>query len=123
MWSQRAARAMTIARPDAEVLTSHGLACDQVTVVPNGVDLSARVKKGNPSGYPARGKVVCFVGNMGYAPNEEGALWFIQSIWPKVKAAVPDAVFMAVGGTPRKILQRYDNGKDIWVMGWVPQVE
>jgi glycosyltransferase involved in cell wall biosynthesis len=123
MWSQRAAQAMTIAQPDAGVLTSHGLASDRVMVVPNGVDLSARVKKGKPLGYPAKGKVVCFVGNMGYAPNEEGALWFIRSIWPKVKKAVPDAVLMAVGGTPRKGLQQYHNGTDLFVTGWVPQVE
>jgi glycosyltransferase involved in cell wall biosynthesis len=123
MWSQRAAQAITIAQPDAEVLTHHGLGKDRVTVIPNGVDLSAKMKKGKPAGYPASGKVVCFVGNMGYAPNEEGALWFIQSVWPRVKTAVPDAVLMAVGGTPRKILQRYHNGTDVLVTGWVPEVE
>ncbi len=123
MWSQRASQAITIAQPDADVLTSHGLAKDKITVVPNGVDLSARVKKGKPSGYPAKGKVACFVGNMGYAPNEEGALWFIRSVWPRVKKAVPDAVFMAVGGTPRKVLWEYHNGTDVLVTGWVPQVE
>jgi len=123
MWSKRAVQAITIAQPDADVLTSHGLAKDKITVVPNGVDLSARVKKGKPSGYPAKGKVACFVGNMGYAPNEEGALWFIRSVWPRVKKAVPDAVFMAVGGTPRKVLWEYHNGTDVLVTGWVPQVE
>ncbi|HXL72822.1 MAG TPA: hypothetical protein VN963_04270, partial [bacterium] len=35
MWSQRAAQAMTIAQPDADVLTHHGLNEDQVTVIPN----------------------------------------------------------------------------------------
>jgi glycosyltransferase involved in cell wall biosynthesis len=122
-WSQRASRAVTIAQPDADILIGYGLDADQITVIPNGVDLSAKVKKGKPAGYPARGKVVCFVGNMGYAPNEEGALWFIQSVWPRVKAAVPDAVLMAVGGTPRKILKRYHNGTDLLVTGWVPEVE
>jgi glycosyltransferase involved in cell wall biosynthesis len=122
-WSRMAAQAVTIAQPDADILTSHGLDADQITVIPNGVDLSAKLKKGKPVGFPAGGKVVCFVGNMGYAPNEEGALWFIQVVWPRVKAAVPDAVFMAVGGTPRKILKRYHNGTDLLVTGWVPEVE
>jgi len=123
MWSQRAARAITIAQPDADILISHGLDVGQITVISNGVDLSAKIKKGKPDGYPSKGKVVCFVGNMGYAPNEEGALWFIQSVWPQVKAAVPDAFFMAVGGTPRKVLKRYHNGTDLFVTGWVPEVE
>jgi polysaccharide biosynthesis protein PslH len=101
MWSQRAAQAITIAQPDADVMTHHGLKKSQVTVVPNGVDLSGRVK-GKPKNFPAGGKTVCFVGNMGYASNEEGALWFMKSVWPRVKKAVPEAVFLAVGGTPRK---------------------
>ncbi len=123
MWSQKASQSITIARPDAMILTHHGLGEDQVMVIPNGVDLSARVKKGKPAGFPSRGKAVCFVGNMGYASNEEGALWFIKSVWPRVKAEVPDAVFMAVGGTPRKSLRQYHNGTDLFVTGWVPQVE
>lgn len=121
-WSDKAAQALLIAQPDADVLIKHGLEPDKITVIPNGVDLSASYKKAKTD-YPHRAKVVCFVGNMGYAPNEEGALWFLRNVWPQVKRAVPEAVFVAVGGSPRKALREYDNGNDVLVTGWVPQVE
>jgi len=121
-WSEKAAQALVIAQPDADILMSHGLAKDQITVIPNGVDLSASYKKAKTD-YPDRAKVVCFVGNMGYAPNEEGALWFLRNVWPQVKRAVPEAVFAAVGGSPRNALREYHNGNDVLVTGWVPQVE
>jgi len=121
-WSERAAQVMTIAQPDADVLIVNGLAKNKITVIPNGVDLKPLYKKA-PSAYPDKAKVVCFVGNMGYAPNEEGALWFMKNVWPQVKAAVPDAVFAAVGGSPRKVLREYHNGYDLLVTGWVPHVE
>ncbi len=121
-WSGMTAKAIVVAQPDADVLMTNGLAKNKVTVIPNGVDLKSLYIKGK-SVYPAKAKVVCFVGNMGYAPNEEGALWFIKNVWPQVKAAVPEAVFAAVGGTPRKVLREYHNGYDLLVTGWVPHVE
>jgi len=121
-WSQMAAQAVLIARPDADVLMSRGLPIDKITVIPNGVDLRPVSQKGK-SVYQDKRKIVCFVGNMGYAPNEEGALWFIKNIWPRVKAAVPGVLFAAVGGNPRKVLRTYHNGDDLWVTGWVPEVE
>jgi glycosyltransferase involved in cell wall biosynthesis len=96
---------------------------DQVTVIPNGVEFK-RVSKAKKSQIYPKGKpVVCFVGNMGYAANEDGALWFLKKVWPGVKKQAPSAVFAAVGGYPRKALQRHHNGRDVLVTGWVPQIE
>ncbi len=121
-WPNQAAMTTIISQADANVLIGNGLEEEKITVVPNGVDLSgAEFKAKNV--YPAKTPVVCFVGNMGYAPNEEGALWFIRTVWPLVKAKVPNAVFAAVGGSPRKILKKYHNGKDLLVTGYVPEVE
>lgn len=119
-WPRRAAMTTIISEADSRVIVGNGLAEDKITVVPNGVDLSFKSgRKVYPTGRP----VVCFVGNMGYAPNEEGALWFLNMVWPLVKAKVPKALFAAVGGSPRKVLRRYHDGKDVLVTGWVPQVE
>jgi glycosyltransferase involved in cell wall biosynthesis len=60
---------------------------------------------------------------MGYAPNEDGALWFLNKVWPLVKREMPKAVFAAVGGQPREALLQFQNGDDVLVTGWVPEIE
>jgi glycosyltransferase involved in cell wall biosynthesis len=121
-WSEKAQQAILTSEADAEVLRQAGLAGDKITVIPNGVEAPQR-RKDERLVYPHEVPVVCFVGNMGYAPNEDGAVWFLKSVWPKVKAAVPDAVFAAVGGQPRHRLQRFHNSQDVLVTGWVPEIE
>jgi glycosyltransferase involved in cell wall biosynthesis len=122
-WVSKVTQATIISPLDRDVLVTNGQAEDKIAVVPNGVDLAALKVRSVKNVYPSKIPVVCFVGNMGYAPNEEGALWFIRTVWPLVKAKVPHAIFAAVGGTPRRALQRFHNGKDILVTGWVPDIE
>jgi glycosyltransferase involved in cell wall biosynthesis len=121
-WSEKAVQAVLTSATDAAVLHQAGLARDRMTVVPNGVDRPIGAKSGRLV-YPHQAPVVCFVGNMGYAPNEDGAVWFLKSVWPKVKAAVPGAVFAAVGGQPRPRLRNFHNGQDVLVTGWVPEMD
>jgi glycosyltransferase involved in cell wall biosynthesis len=122
-WAQRAAQAIVISQADAGELVALGVRAEKLTVIPNGVPARSRKKFLKPDGYLKDSPVVCFSGNMGYLPNEDGALWFLREIWPLVKQAVPQAVFMAVGGQPRKVLRKWDNGRDIRVTGWVPEIE
>ncbi len=121
-WTERAARTVVISETDAQVLRENGASADKVTVIPNGVDFQKAGGSKTKRVY-ASDQVVCFVGNMGYAPNEDGAIWFLKKIWPLVKKEVPGAVFAAVGGAPRKTLTKYHTGKDVLVTGWVPFVE
>jgi polysaccharide biosynthesis protein PslH len=122
-WGEKAFQTLIISESDAQVLRELGLPKEKITVIPNGADQKKILKAKRPPIYPAGGKVVCFVGNMGYAANEDGALWFLKKAWPRVKKAVPEAVFAAVGGQPRKRLLKFHNGSDVFVTGWVPEVE
>ncbi len=68
----------------------------KITVVPNGVDLeyfSFRPYGGNEKG-------LVFIGSMDWLPNEDGMLFFIEAIWPKVKAVLPDLRLSIVGRSP-----------------------
>lgn len=122
-WTEHSYQSIVISEPDAQALRDEGAPADKITVIPNGVELK-RVGKAKRVGvYAAKRAIVCFVGNMGYAANEDGALWFLKKVWPLVKQAVPRAVFAAVGGQPRKALRQFHNGDDILVTGWVPQIE
>jgi sugar transferase (PEP-CTERM/EpsH1 system associated) len=73
----------------------------RVVVVPNGVDVGAF----RPSGPPVDNPVVVFCGVMDYAPNDAGVRWFIDAVWPKVRAARPDARFVVIGGGATRELQ------------------
>ncbi len=120
-WARRSAQSTVISEQDAKTLLENGAPLDKVQIVPNGVSIGRKVSSKNVA-YPKGRPVVCFVGNMGYAPNEEGALWFLKHIWPKVKAHIPNALFAAVGGSPRKKLKKFHDGQNILVTGWVPDV-
>ncbi|HTC19728.1 MAG TPA: glycosyltransferase [bacterium] len=122
-WTERAYQSTIISESDAQVLREQGAPAGQVTVIPNGVEFKRVSKSKKMEIYPKDKPVVCFVGNMGYAANEDGALWFLKKVWPRIKQQAPSAVFAAVGGYPRKALQRHHNGRDVLVTGWVPQIE
>ena len=121
-WSERAHQSILISEGDAQVLREQGLPAEKMTVIPNGVE-SKSGKSPRPTAYPDKTPVVSFVGNMGYAPNEDGAVWFLEKVWPLIKLRVPGAVFAAVGGQPRERLRKFHNGNDILVTGWVPEIE
>ncbi len=44
--------------------------------------------------------IVLFTGHLGHPPNVDAVLYFLDSIWPGVRARVPGAVFQAVGCLP-----------------------
>ena len=123
-WSNRAAATLLISERDAEALVSIGVSPEKVQVVPNGVSLTPVSKnKKRPDLYPAGQPVVCFAGNMGYFPNEDGILWFHEKVWPLVKQSVPNALLAAVGGQPRARLKRRAKPGEFIVTGWVPEIE
>ncbi len=41
-----------------------------------------------------------FVGGFVHGPNVDGVLWFVSNVWPKVKAAVPEARLTIAGSNP-----------------------
>jgi glycosyltransferase involved in cell wall biosynthesis len=43
---------------------------------------------------------VLFLGGMHWPPNADGARWFAQASWPRVRACLPHAEFWAVGKQP-----------------------
>jgi sugar transferase (PEP-CTERM/EpsH1 system associated) len=69
----------------------------RVEIVPNGVDSARLTDVGNVQ----RGDDhVVFCGVMNYAPNVEGVLWFVRTIWPEVRKRRPNARFTIVGSDP-----------------------
>jgi glycosyltransferase involved in cell wall biosynthesis len=54
------------------------------------------------AGAPALppGPTVLFVGAMARTFNQQGVRWFLEQVWPRVLAEVPEARFVVAGGNP-----------------------
>ena len=59
-----------------------------------------------------------YVGSLDYSPNEDGLLWFLDNVFPKVKEEFPDIVFQIIGKNPSARVKAFasDNVK---VLGYV----
>jgi sugar transferase (PEP-CTERM/EpsH1 system associated) len=90
-----------------------------VQVMPNGVELE-RLRPIAPPSDQAR---VVFCGVMSYAPNAEGMTWFIEHVWPLVRATRPDATLTVVGLDPSQAFRALcAPDASITVTGRVPDV-
>lgn len=86
--------------------------------VPNSVAL--------PNAQRARPKrdanLALFIGYFGHSPNRDGALWFLEAIWPIVRAAIPDARIAIVGGMAPHELTVLAGKDGIEFCGVVPSI-
>ncbi len=86
-------------------------------VIPNGVDLDYF----SPSLDRIRPNSLVFTGSMNYYPNADGAVYFLQEIFPLILHEVPGATITVVGNGPPKSLLRL-RARNIEVTGFVPDV-
>lgn len=86
-------------------------------IIPNGVDSTYF----HANGQDPEPKSLVFTGSMRYIPNSDGALHFIDNIWPLIERAVPDVKLYIVGDGPPPALQRKQSGRII-VTGFVDDV-
>ncbi len=93
--AQRYSAVTTVSEPDRDMFVKN-YGCEQVTVVPNGVDeryftpVKAEIKPGS----------MVFTGSMDWRPNQDGARYFIEEIFPLIKRQIPAASFTVVGRKP-----------------------
>jgi polysaccharide biosynthesis protein PslH len=114
---ERFALNIMVSRLDAEVLSR---ACPGIrtVVIPNGVDTDYFAPRPG-SETPA----VIYTGGMQMFANRDAVDWFLEAIWPKLKAAVPGIKFLAVGQRPSaKVLAASALDPDIEAPGFVPDV-
>ncbi len=91
-----------------------------VYVLPNSIHIPSSADQSIVQ--PVNNHQVVFVATMNYWPNAQGALMFLKEIWPKVKAAVPDAEVKLVGRGPSAELRAFDGRDGIHVIGEVDAV-
>lgn len=68
---------------------------ENVSVVQNGIDLDHY----RPLPDPLKQTIV-LIGSLDYRPNKDAVRWFIESIWPRVRADMPEANMLVIGRCP-----------------------
>lgn len=90
----------------------------QVDVIPNGMEL--------PESEPKRKEReahLVYTGLISWRPNEDAVLYFLEAIYPRIKAKVPGVTFSVVGKGPCSQIQDLARKDDsITVTGFVDRV-
>ena len=68
---------------------------------------------------PAGPPTLLFVGAMSRDHNVTGVLWFLDQVWPRILAELPDARFVIVGKDPPPELRARADGARVEVTGFV----
>lgn len=88
----------------------------RVEVFCNGAEVDDRaVLEGHQDG----GRTLVFLGTMNYQPNEDAALFFVESVFPFVRRQVSDVRFIIAGKSPSARVLALNNGRDVRVTGYV----
>jgi glycosyltransferase involved in cell wall biosynthesis len=82
-------RVITVSAEDAAGLPGPS------TVVPNGVD----EQRFTPTPLPTAPRML-FIGRLDFDPNVDGICWFVRTVFPLIRRAVPDATIDVVGRQP-----------------------
>ncbi|MCO6495528.1 MAG: glycosyltransferase [Bacteroidetes bacterium] len=78
------------------LINKHGLS--NIRVFPNGVDIDT-FSSGSGHDYSGNQNLL-FTGNMNYAPNVDGVLYFVKEIFPIILKKQPQARFIIAGQKP-----------------------
>jgi glycosyltransferase involved in cell wall biosynthesis len=65
---------------------------------------------------------VLFVGGFAHAPNVDAVHFLCGTIWPRVRALLPDARLFVVGADPPAEIAAYASSEGVAIMGYVPDL-
>jgi len=108
---------IVVSDADAEILSgiSPGI---RTVVIPNGVDVDyfrPRVDEET--------EAVIHAGGMQMFANRDAVDWFLDQMWPRIKAAVPGVRFIGVGSRPSaRLLDAATTDPQVEAPGFVPDV-
>ena len=74
--------------------------------------------------YADTAKKLMYVGFLGWEPNSQGLLWFIEEVWPLLVKRHPDLLFDIVGKNPdQRLQQAVAPHRGITLKGFVPDLQ
>jgi glycosyltransferase involved in cell wall biosynthesis len=90
-----------------------------IVTIPIPVDKTYFAPMPDETVVPSR---ILFTGMMNHPPNVDAACFFARDVFPRVKAAIPDAEFWIVGRDPAPEVQALSTRPDVVVTGLVPDI-
>ncbi len=90
-----------------------------IELLPNGVD-TQQFKPGKHD-Y-SHNETLLFTGNMDYDPNVDAVIYFVDEILPTIVKAFPNVKFVIAGQRPIEKVKALDNGKNVFVTGFIPDL-
>ncbi len=115
-------RVLAVSPADATALARQALHLShRITLLPNGVDPAywSREALFDEDDAPLKADTLVFDGSMDFRPNVDAVIWFVQEVWPRVKARRPQAEFYIVGRNPLPAVEALGNLPGITVTGAV----
>jgi len=100
-----------VSKIDKEYINNHN-----VKVIPVGVDIQVK------NNYKQSDTII-FTGNMGYFPNQDAVKWFIDNCLKLIIKKIPDIRFVVVGKNPPQFLRQLNDGKNIFIKGFVESIQ
>jgi len=95
----------------------------KVHAIRNGVDAEFfSADRTLPSPFDPAARPLVFTGMMDYWANVDGAKWFAEHVFPRIRRAVPAAEFWVVGASPTPAVQGLSGRPGVRVTGRVPDV-
>jgi glycosyltransferase involved in cell wall biosynthesis len=88
-------------------------------IVPNGTNIVKEIDI-NTVGHSPK---MLFVGSLDWYPNQNGIIWFMDNIFPKLKANIPNITLTIVGRNPNAIFKKYKYDDKIKIIGYVRSVD
>lgn len=111
-------RVLAVSETDRAVFASF-LDPGKLTVIPTGVD----VDYFQPMPGEEVANSLVFTGSMDWLPNEDGILYFVETILPLIKQQCPDVHLEVVGRSPSRTLQSLaEREKNVRLTGWVEDI-
>ena len=80
-----------------------------------------QVPPGPPPSITGRAGLL-FVGGFWHAPNGDALVWFVEHVWPSIRARAPGIVFRIAGSDPTPEVQALGRLPGIEVLGYVPDL-
>jgi len=103
-----------ISKPDRELIPHPGR--ERIEIILNGVDYEYFKPMDVKKEYD-----IVFIGNMGYPPNVNAAIYLAQEVLPLVLKQNPDAKLLLAGATPHPNVLALKSDK-VEVTGWVKDI-
>lgn len=117
-WEQRAYqkfhRHIVISKQDEQSIINDS--SQTISIVPNGVDLEHFKPKPQSKKYD-----LVFVGNMGYSPNIQAAIYLVEKVYPLLVRSFPDLKILIAGARPSAAVKALGSD-NITISGWVEDI-